>query len=152
MTILLYPQELKREILAPALKLSSRPEESWAFGPPKVMKNGSCSATTVDGGTGLPFVISTEVQRSGGTCGSFPGTHTPSSGRAQMLCNELGLTAAEKLFSGRARLQPCRNSIEIGWALAPEGRLFSISLRYPMERTVPQRLKAAWHMAKLWYG
>jgi hypothetical protein len=38
-------------------------EESWAFGPPKVMKNGSCSATTVDGGTTLPFVISTEAQR-----------------------------------------------------------------------------------------
>jgi hypothetical protein len=38
-------------------------EESWAFGqalgPPKVMKNGFCSATTVDGGTTLPFVIST---------------------------------------------------------------------------------------------
>jgi hypothetical protein len=26
-----------------------------------VMKNGSCSATTVDGGTALPFVISTEA-------------------------------------------------------------------------------------------
>jgi hypothetical protein len=25
------------------------------------MKNGSCSATTVDGGTALPFVISTEA-------------------------------------------------------------------------------------------
>src|SRR5580658_7879327 len=24
-----------------------RPEESWAFGPPKAMKNGPCSATTV---------------------------------------------------------------------------------------------------------
>ena len=45
-------------------------EESWAFGPPKVMKNGSCSATTVDGGTALPFVISTEAQRSGEICGS----------------------------------------------------------------------------------
>jgi hypothetical protein len=33
-----------------------------AFGPPKVMKNGSCSATTVDGGTALPFVISTGAQ------------------------------------------------------------------------------------------
>jgi hypothetical protein len=31
------------------------------LGPPKVMKNGSCSATTVDGGTALPFVISTEA-------------------------------------------------------------------------------------------
>ena len=45
-------------------------EESWAFGPPKLMKNGSCSATTVDGGTALPFVISTEAQRSGEICGS----------------------------------------------------------------------------------
>ena len=45
-------------------------EESWAFGPPKVMKNGSCSATTVDGSTALPFVISTEAQRSGEICGS----------------------------------------------------------------------------------
>src|ERR1700735_1392401 len=44
---------------APPSPLSSRPEESWAFGPPKVMKNGSCSATTVVGGAALPFVIST---------------------------------------------------------------------------------------------
>jgi hypothetical protein len=36
-------------------------EESTAFGPPKVMKNGFCSATTVDGGTALPFIISTEA-------------------------------------------------------------------------------------------
>jgi hypothetical protein len=35
------------------------------------MKNGSCSATTVDGGTTtLPFVISTGAQRSGEICGS----------------------------------------------------------------------------------
>ena len=40
------------------------PVESWACGPPKVMKNGSCSATTVPGSTALPFVISTEVERS----------------------------------------------------------------------------------------
>src|ERR1700733_11844926 len=33
--------------------------ESWAFGPPKAMKNGSCSATTVAGSAALPFVIST---------------------------------------------------------------------------------------------
>jgi hypothetical protein len=26
-----------------------------------VMKNGFCSATTVDGGTALPFIISTEA-------------------------------------------------------------------------------------------
>src|SRR6202044_164409 len=32
-----------------------RPEKSWAKGPPKVMKNGSCSATTVVGSAALPF-------------------------------------------------------------------------------------------------
>jgi hypothetical protein len=31
------------------------------LGPPKVMKNGFCSATTLPGSTGLPFVISTEA-------------------------------------------------------------------------------------------
>ena len=41
-----------------------------ALGPPKVMKNGSCSATTVAGSTALPFVISTGAQRSGEICGS----------------------------------------------------------------------------------
>ena len=35
------------------------------MGPPKVMKNGSYSATTLPGSTALPFVISTEAQRSG---------------------------------------------------------------------------------------
>ena len=45
-------------------------EESWAFGLPKVMKNGSYSATTLPGSTALPFVISTEAQRSGEICGS----------------------------------------------------------------------------------
>ena len=39
------------------------------FGPPKVMKNGSCSATTLPGSTALPFVISTGAQRSGEICG-----------------------------------------------------------------------------------
>jgi hypothetical protein len=34
-------------------------------GPPKVMKNGSNSATTLPGSTALPFVISTGAQRSG---------------------------------------------------------------------------------------
>ena len=38
--------------------------------PPKVMKNGFCSATTFRGSTALPFVISTEAQRSGEICGS----------------------------------------------------------------------------------
>ena len=50
--------------------LSSRPQESWAFGPPKAMKNGFCSATTLPGSAALPFVISTEAQRSGEICGS----------------------------------------------------------------------------------
>jgi hypothetical protein len=38
--------------------------------PPKVMKNGSCSAATLARGAALPFVISTEAQRSGEICGS----------------------------------------------------------------------------------
>ena len=48
-----------------------RPEESWAFGPPKAMKNGSCSGTTVAGSAALPFVISTGApkERSGEICG-----------------------------------------------------------------------------------
>jgi hypothetical protein len=37
----------------------------------KVMKNGFWSAITVDGGTTLPFVISTGAQRSGEICGPF---------------------------------------------------------------------------------
>src|SRR3984885_10019853 len=32
-----------------------RPEESWAFGPPKVMKNTFCSATTLNGSAALPL-------------------------------------------------------------------------------------------------
>jgi hypothetical protein len=39
-------------------------------GPPKVMKNGSCSATTLPGSAISPLVIPTGAQRSGGTCGS----------------------------------------------------------------------------------
>ena len=56
----------------------SRPEESWAFGPPKVMKNGSCSATTIPGSAALPFVISTGApkERSGEICGFF-GQYSP---------------------------------------------------------------------------
>jgi hypothetical protein len=50
--------------------LSSRPECRWACGPPKAMKNGSCSATTLPGSAISPLVIPTEAQRSGGTCGS----------------------------------------------------------------------------------
>ena len=37
--------------------------------PTKVMKNGSCSATTVPQSTAPPFVISTEAQRGGEICG-----------------------------------------------------------------------------------
>ena len=32
-------------------------EESWACGPPKVMKNAFCSATALYGSVALPFVI-----------------------------------------------------------------------------------------------
>ena len=37
--------------------LSSRPEESWACGPPKVMKNTFGPATALYGSVTLPFVI-----------------------------------------------------------------------------------------------
>jgi hypothetical protein len=40
-------------------------EESWAFSPPKAMKNRFSSATTLSGRATLPFVISTEAKRSG---------------------------------------------------------------------------------------
>ena len=53
---------------APPSPLSSRPDKSWAVGPPKVMKN-AFPATTVAGSAALPFVISTEAQRSGEICG-----------------------------------------------------------------------------------
>ena len=47
-----------------------RPEKSWAFGPPTVMKN-VCPATTLAGTAVLPFVISTGApkERSGEICG-----------------------------------------------------------------------------------
>ena len=48
-----------------------RQSESWACGPPKVMKNGFCPATALHGSVALPFVISTEAQRSGEICGFF---------------------------------------------------------------------------------
>src|SRR6202034_471097 len=53
----LFQQLLSLE--APPFPLSSRPEQSWAKGPPKAMRNGSCSATTLNGSAALPFVIST---------------------------------------------------------------------------------------------
>src|SRR5580700_8290439 len=56
-------------LAAPPSPLSSRPERSWAFVPPKAMKNGPCSATTVAGSAALPFVSSTGAQRSGEICG-----------------------------------------------------------------------------------
>jgi hypothetical protein len=46
--------------------LSSRPKCSWACGPPKVMKNGFRSATSLPGSAPLPLVIPTGAQRSGG--------------------------------------------------------------------------------------
>jgi hypothetical protein len=54
----------------PAVPVSSRPEKSWACaGPPKVMKNGSCSATSLPEEPPSPLVIPTGAKRSGGTCG-----------------------------------------------------------------------------------
>jgi hypothetical protein len=44
----------KYEVLA-ATELSSRPEESWTCGPPKVMKNGLDPATTLDGTSPFPL-------------------------------------------------------------------------------------------------
>ena len=66
--LLFLPNPLTIQTRATPLPLSSRPEESWEFGPPKVMKNGSYSATTLTGSAALPFVISTEAQRSGEIC------------------------------------------------------------------------------------
>src|SRR6202046_882232 len=60
----------EKRVLFSNYRRRKRPrEESWAFGPPKAMKNGSCSATTVAGSAALPFVISTGAQRSGEICG-----------------------------------------------------------------------------------
>ena len=46
--------EIRRSFQA---NLSSRPEWSWACGPPKVMKNAFCPATTFHGSFALPFFI-----------------------------------------------------------------------------------------------
>jgi hypothetical protein len=54
MTNLLYKTEL-----------SSRPEESWACGPPKLMKTTSIQQLRSLEAPSSPFVISTEAQRSG---------------------------------------------------------------------------------------
>jgi hypothetical protein len=53
-----------------ATNLSSRPEESWACGPLKVMKKAFCPRPLSHGSAALTLVISTEAQRSGETCGS----------------------------------------------------------------------------------
>jgi hypothetical protein len=71
------PRSQKRDLSHPPrvcrLQFVFSTEDSWAeglaFGPPKVMKNGSSSVTTLPGSTALPFVISTEAQRSGEICG-----------------------------------------------------------------------------------
>jgi hypothetical protein len=55
----------KYEILA-ATELSSRPEESWACGPPKVMKNASDRHPL----SMEPLPFPCHPDRSGGTCGS----------------------------------------------------------------------------------
>src|ERR1700689_5622993 len=65
-----------------------RPEPLCAFGPPKVMTNGLCSATTLNGSAALPFVISTGApkERREDICGppnvpvhhpGHPSLHTP---------------------------------------------------------------------------
>src|ERR1700691_1764146 len=47
-----------------------RPEPLCAFGPPKVMTNGFCAVTTLNGSAALSFVISTGApkERSGEIC------------------------------------------------------------------------------------
>src|ERR1700683_1240930 len=44
------------------LNLSSRPEFSWAVGPPKEMKNGSHAATALHGRATLHLVIPSEAE------------------------------------------------------------------------------------------
>src|ERR1700727_1559708 len=61
------PVQQPHSLEVPPSPLSSRPEESWAFGPPKVMKSGSCSATALPRSAALSFVIST-----GGVMGQRP--------------------------------------------------------------------------------
>src|ERR1700679_948170 len=47
---------------APPYPLSSRPEFSWAVGPPKEMKNGSHAATALHGRATLHLVIPSEAE------------------------------------------------------------------------------------------
>src|SRR5580704_11786771 len=85
------PVQQPHSLEVPPSPLSSRPEESWAKGPPKAMKNGSCSATALPRSAALSFVIST-----GGVMGQRPtqgdekrvlfSNHTPSKCRP-LLCH-----------------------------------------------------------------
>jgi hypothetical protein len=59
MTILSRGQVFLAEALAGTKELSSRPEESWAFGPPKLMKNQLPFSNYSPGSTALPLVIPT---------------------------------------------------------------------------------------------
>jgi hypothetical protein len=96
--------------------------------PPKVMKNGSCSAATLSGSTPLSFVISTEAKRSGEICGAPCGLLESVLGRL-IRANPVQprtLEAAEKnpvLYQGNdfSRTVNCLRKCR---ALAPEVRLF----------------------------
>ena len=94
------------------LPLSSRPEESWAKGPPKAMKNGSCSATTAAGSAALPFVISTGAQRSG----EIRGVSGPSLGRRSQ-GDETG--PVQQLLLLEAPPSPLSSRPEESWAFGP---------------------------------
>jgi hypothetical protein len=72
--------------------------EVMGFGPPKVMKNGSYSATSLSGRAPLPFVISTGAQRSGEICG--PSWECFSTGRSL-------LERAAVSFPGTRALEAC---------------------------------------------
>jgi hypothetical protein len=69
MTILWEGQAFSAEPVAALQNFDPDRSVRSAFGPPKLMKTSSCSATTLPGGTALPLVIPTGAQRSGGTCG-----------------------------------------------------------------------------------
>ena len=63
-------RDLGHPLKVSKLQFVFRQRSHGPAGPPKVMKNGSCSTTTLPGSTALPFVISTGAQRSGEICGS----------------------------------------------------------------------------------
>jgi hypothetical protein len=69
------------------------------------MKNGSCSATIVPGSAALPFVISTEAQRSG---------------EISVWMLSLGNVFRQ---SESWRLLSCPDSVEGGWPLRVRGML-----------------------------